>query len=96
MKFIVSSAILAALAPLALARDCTGGLTYCGATLLDIGNYRAQIVQALEAVGNPTSEDWVTRTLFYCTGFSGGAIEFRQACGPHCTNAGTNMNDYCG
>lgn len=37
MKFSIVSMTLAALAPLAMARDCTGGLDYCGQTLLNVG-----------------------------------------------------------
>lgn len=60
------------------------------------GNYRAQIVQALKDAGEPISDDWVRRSLFFCTGYEGGAIEFKQACGAHCTDGGENNNDYCG
>ncbi|TQW01238.1 hypothetical protein V2A60_002242 [Cordyceps javanica] len=96
MKFTTIAAAIVAVAPVAFADNCKGGLNYCGQTLLNVGNYHDQIIQALREANEPTSDDWVRRSLFYCTGFQGGDIKFAQACGAHCTDGGAGNNDYCG
>ncbi|KAL7948585.1 hypothetical protein V8C42DRAFT_342607 [Trichoderma barbatum] len=96
MRFaVLSLAALATLVPSAMARNCKKNLDYCGATLLDIGDYYAQIVSALAAAGKPTDDNWRRKSLFYCAGGPNGEIQFLQFCGERCIDAGQGKSDRC-
>ncbi|KAM5343983.1 hypothetical protein ACJ41O_012520 [Fusarium nematophilum] len=87
-------AALAVFAPIAEARNCRKGLTYCGYVLLRRGNYYNQIEQELSANGKSTSSDWIKNSLFECTGGSNGDINYLRKCGD-CKDGGDKHNDYC-
>ncbi|KAM3448843.1 hypothetical protein MY3296_007474 [Beauveria thailandica] len=59
-------AMMAAAIPLAEGRNCNTGLLYCGQTLLNIGNYRAQIDAAVAKAGKTRfpGDDYTTDSLF--------------------------------
>ncbi|KAJ4153575.1 hypothetical protein LMH87_010058 [Akanthomyces muscarius] len=90
-------AMMAAAAPLAEARNCNKGLLYCGNTLLAIGNYRAQIDDAVAKAGirRFKGDDLTTDSLFKCLGGSNGDIEYTNFCRRGCQNGGSGKNDFC-
>ncbi|KAF2628418.1 hypothetical protein BU25DRAFT_339449 [Macroventuria anomochaeta] len=82
--------------PFASARNCKTGLNYCGRALLSIGNYKAQVNQALKDEGQPTDQKHIDDALFYCKGGDNGDIEFQSFCGEgRCISGGDNTRDYC-
>ncbi|GAD92340.1 conserved hypothetical protein [Paecilomyces variotii No. 5] len=78
---VLSFAVVAALSPLALARNCKTGLNYCGYNLLNIGNYGAQVNEGLEAAGEPTDNGHIRESLFHCDGGANGDITYLTYCG---------------
>ncbi|RFN45234.1 hypothetical protein FIE12Z_10515 [Fusarium flagelliforme] len=76
----LSVAAIALLAPIAEASDCTAGLRYCGYVLLRLGNYDAQIRQALSDGGKPINDDWIKNSYFDCIGGNGGLIKWLNKC----------------
>ncbi|RMZ72356.1 maltose permease [Pyrenophora seminiperda CCB06] len=88
-------ATLATTAPGVFGRNCDKGLTYCGSTLLDIGDYSSQIYEALQAYGceSPSASNYVN-TLFFCVGGSDGDIIVKEIC-KLCHDEGGGNNDRC-
>ncbi|KAJ7821641.1 hypothetical protein B0H13DRAFT_1660142 [Mycena leptocephala] len=69
--------------------SCNNGGVYCGVSLLNKGN----IVEVLEAVGQPTDEAHIDYSLFDC--LSGGEIRFISFCSRGCGGTTTTADDYC-
>ncbi|KAJ4855335.1 uncharacterized protein T069G_10893 [Trichoderma breve] len=96
VKLATSSlAILAAVMSTVTARNCTPSLSYCGAELLDIGNYASEILAALRLAGEPTDALHRKNSLFYCTGGSGGEVLFEAYCGFGCVWGPSGGDSYC-
>ncbi|KAH7233484.1 hypothetical protein BKA59DRAFT_549740 [Fusarium tricinctum] len=91
----VAVAALAALAPVAEARNCRQGLTYCGYVLLRRGNYLNQIDAALKNAGVDANNNNINQSLFYCQGGNNGDIQFRKQCKKGCNDGGDKHNDSC-
>ncbi|EFY89042.1 hypothetical protein J3458_015223 [Metarhizium acridum] len=91
---LISLAMLA-IAPLALADNCTGGLSYCGSSLLKKGRYTDQINQALLVAGQPDDYNHVHNSIFYCLGGSSGAIQYTTYCSGSCQDNGQGRSDTC-
>ncbi|KAH6885180.1 hypothetical protein B0T10DRAFT_492147 [Thelonectria olida] len=95
MKFsVLSVAALAVFAPIAEAKNCQKGLTYCGYVLLRRGNYYNQISAELRANGQSTDSNWVNHSLFKCLGGNNGDISYIKHCSS-CQDGGDNNNDFC-
>ncbi|KAH6605339.1 hypothetical protein Trco_007046 [Trichoderma cornu-damae] len=92
---IIPLAVLATLVPFAIANNCKTNLRYCGATLLRVGKYQEQIINALRARGQSTDGAHIERSLFFCSGGPNGEIEFLEFCGNRCVDGGSGKNDYC-
>ncbi|EAL90453.1 hypothetical protein KXW98_001969 [Aspergillus fumigatus] len=92
---LLNLTLLAALAPLAAARNCKDGLNYCGWNLLNIGKYGAQVNGALTAAHQPTDDAHIRESLFHCNGGADGDISFIKYCGGGCKNGGNDRSDYC-
>ncbi|GAB1192431.1 hypothetical protein BDV32DRAFT_117298 [Aspergillus pseudonomiae] len=86
---------LVALATLAAANNCKTSLNYCGYNLLGIGNYAAQINEALKAAGQPTDDAHIRESLFHCNGGNNGDISWITYCGGSCQDGGSGKSDYC-
>ncbi|KIM41485.1 hypothetical protein M413DRAFT_27825 [Hebeloma cylindrosporum] len=95
MKSLSISIGMFAFVNCALARNCTPGLSYCGSSLLTIGNYQGQIDQvlsdyAIKEVDNGKS------VLFYCIGGNTGVLQFVKDCGVgNCLSGGSAKSDGC-
>ncbi|KAM0192671.1 hypothetical protein ACHAPI_008028 [Fusarium lateritium] len=87
-------AALASLAPIAEARNCRQGLTYCGYVLLRRGNYYNQIDAALEDAGVQSNSNNINNSLFYCQGGNNGDIQFKRQC-KSCKDGGDKHDDSC-
>ncbi|KAJ7182436.1 hypothetical protein C8R43DRAFT_1054372 [Mycena crocata] len=82
-------------ATLALANNCTPGLTYCGSSLIKKGNYQAQIDQALADAG-VREVDSGHSSLFHCEGGPNGVISYVASCDVgKCVDAGKGQDDHC-
>ncbi|EAW13739.1 uncharacterized protein ACLA_044590 [Aspergillus clavatus NRRL 1] len=92
---ILPLTLLAALAPFAAADNCKTGLNYCGYNLLNIGNYGAQVNEALVAAHQSTDDGHIRESLFQCNGGSNGDITFITYCGGGCRDGGSGRSDYC-
>ncbi|KAJ4401335.1 hypothetical protein N0V91_007999 [Didymella pomorum] len=93
---ILAALTLAATTPLVSARNCKTGLDYCGRGLLNIGNYEAQVEQALKDKDRPTDQKHRDDALFYCKGGANGDIEFQSFCGENrCVDGGSDNSDWC-
>ncbi|KAJ4006115.1 hypothetical protein NW752_001365 [Fusarium irregulare] len=90
----LSVAAAALLTPIAEARDCTTGLRYCGYVLLKVGNYDAQIRQALSDGGHPINDDWIKYSYFDCIGGYGGLIKWLDKC-KGCVDSPEGNSDVC-
>ncbi|UKZ51082.1 hypothetical protein TrVGV298_004837 [Trichoderma virens] len=88
-------AVLAAAVSVVTARDCTPRLDYCGDELISIGNYAREIREALELAGEPTDAQHLKKSLFYCTGGSGGEIVFAAYCGFGCVWGPSGESSHC-
>ncbi|KAF1966546.1 hypothetical protein BU23DRAFT_486245 [Bimuria novae-zelandiae CBS 107.79] len=76
--------------------NCRYGFSYCGKTLLNVGNYENDIKKALSARGQPTDAAHILYSLFNCDGFLDGSIQFIQYCGTGgCIDAGAGNDDKC-
>ncbi|KAK9445152.1 hypothetical protein VB005_00259 [Metarhizium brunneum] len=73
--FIFSLAVIACLVPSISGDNCKPGLSYCGSTLLQIGNYSDQVDAALKAQSLNTSAQVTANTLFDCIGGPSGDIK---------------------
>ncbi|EFW19377.1 hypothetical protein D8B26_007612 [Coccidioides posadasii str. Silveira] len=60
-----------------------------------LGNYYAQIVQALHQAKLPTDPRHVQNTLFQCIGGPNGEIKVIKFCGAACHDGGNNHSDTC-
>ncbi|KAJ7791219.1 hypothetical protein B0H14DRAFT_2395839 [Mycena olivaceomarginata] len=90
MKF--ATIIVLASAAYATARNCSRGLSYCGRSLLHIGNYANQIEAAIEKAH--TDHAHLLDTLFYC--FEDGNIQVIKDCGSgRCADGGAKNSDIC-
>ncbi|KAL6890036.1 hypothetical protein GGI43DRAFT_416226 [Trichoderma evansii] len=88
--------LLSAFTTLALAANCTPGLDYCGFNLLGIGNYQAQITDALQKASLDSSNKGVsTNTLFHCVGGQNGDIVVIKFCTNRCVDGGPGKSDFC-
>ncbi|KAK4206872.1 hypothetical protein QBC37DRAFT_299943 [Rhypophila decipiens] len=87
---------VAALSSFVVADNCRSGLAYCGLTLLNMGNYRAQIKDALKASGRPTTETDIYESLFGCIDGNGN-IKFLKFCAGYsgCYDRGRGKDDEC-
>ncbi|KAH6663504.1 hypothetical protein B0J14DRAFT_707061 [Halenospora varia] len=96
MQFSTTASILAIMAIGAIARNCTPGLNYCGATLLDVGKYQPQIDQAIHDAGQ-LEENFGKEDLFHCASPGGpsGVINWLHHCGAGCSNNGRGNHDTC-
>ncbi|KAJ9205078.1 hypothetical protein DTO164E3_1701 [Paecilomyces variotii] len=92
---VIPLAALAAFAPLVAANNCKTGLNYCGYNLLNIGNYGAQINEALENAHQPTDDAHIHESLFHCNGGENGDITFQTYCTSGCKDGGSGRSDYC-
>ncbi|KAJ7892654.1 hypothetical protein B0H13DRAFT_2665636 [Mycena leptocephala] len=93
MKSTTFAALLV-LATGAIARNCTPNLDYCGRTLLEIGNYQAQIDQALHDAGVGEA-DGGADDLFHCVGGANGVITFLGFCANGCHTNPIGVSDVC-
>ncbi|KAM0559903.1 hypothetical protein ACHAPJ_003853 [Fusarium lateritium] len=91
----IAVAALAVIAPIAEAKNCVKGYTYCGYVLLRRGNYYNQIDSALKNAGQGTDNNHINNSLFYCKGGNNGDINFRKYCGGSCHDGGDGNNDTC-
>ncbi|KAJ4264523.1 hypothetical protein NW762_005725 [Fusarium torreyae] len=91
----IAVAALAVIAPVAEAKNCQKGLTYCGYVLLRRGNYYNQIDASLKNAGQKTDNNHINNSLFYCQGGNNGDISFRKYCGGSCKDGGDGNSDKC-
>ncbi|KAK4206871.1 hypothetical protein QBC37DRAFT_434300 [Rhypophila decipiens] len=93
----VAIAVLATVAPALVAADnCNPAFNYCGKTLLGMGNYRPQIVEALKAAGKADTEWNITNTLFDCLPDNNkGNIRVLRVCSVYCSDQGKGVSDKC-
>ncbi|KAJ7860407.1 hypothetical protein B0H14DRAFT_3446076 [Mycena olivaceomarginata] len=75
MKF--ATIIVLASATYTMAGNCSRGLSYCGRSLLHIGNYANQIEAAIQKAH--TNPSHMLDTLFYCLGRDNGNRTAGQA-----------------
>ncbi|PTB36169.1 uncharacterized protein TrAFT101_000136 [Trichoderma asperellum] len=88
--------LLSSFTILALASNCITGLDYCGYNLLGIGNYQAQISDALQKASlDPTNKGIATNTLFHCVGGYNGNIVVIKFCANTCADGGPGKSDFC-
>ncbi|KAI8721607.1 hypothetical protein NCS52_00302600 [Fusarium sp. LHS14.1] len=87
--------LTAALASLGEARNCKAGISYCGSTLLNIGDYTNQINQALKAAKQPSDFTRAQNSLFYCEGGKHGNIRYTKLCTGGCKDHGNGKSDTC-
>ncbi|KAJ4322671.1 hypothetical protein N0V84_004696 [Fusarium piperis] len=88
--------LTAALASLGEARNCKSGISYCGSTLLNIGDYSNQINKALKSAGQPTNDfTRAQNSLFYCEGGKHGDIRYTKLCPGGCKDHGNGKSDTC-
>ncbi|KAF7364941.1 Maltose permease [Mycena venus] len=86
--------LVAASALSAMAGSCTSGLSYCGRSLLHIGNYINQIERAIADAH--TDPEHFMDTLFHCMFSNDGEIKVQKDCGPgKCHDSGAGKSDYC-
>ncbi|KAF2839717.1 hypothetical protein M501DRAFT_1030919 [Patellaria atrata CBS 101060] len=100
MKFSTVAIVLSTSA-VALADNCRTGLNYCSQTLMNKGNYQAQLDQA----AFDYNKSWMQYDqaqpgggqglLFTCRGGRNGLIEFVRNCPNGCIDAGDWTSDYC-
>ncbi|KAJ7791208.1 hypothetical protein B0H14DRAFT_2395796 [Mycena olivaceomarginata] len=92
MKF--ATIIVLASATYTMAGNCSRGLSYCGRSLLHIGNYANQIEAAIQKAH--TNPSHMLDTLFYCLGGDNGDIQVVQDCGAgRCADSGPKKSDIC-
>ncbi|OJK04269.1 hypothetical protein ASPACDRAFT_21780 [Aspergillus aculeatus ATCC 16872] len=87
--------IATSLAPMVAARNCKTGLNYCGYNLLNIGNYAAQINQALSDAKQHIDSAHIHESIFHCNGGSNGDITWLAYCGSGCQDGGSGKSDFC-
>ncbi|RSL58092.1 hypothetical protein CEP53_006250 [Fusarium sp. AF-6] len=87
--------LTATLASLGEARNCKKKLTYCGSTLLNIGDYSNQITQALKDAGQSADFTRAQNSLFYCEGGKNGDIRYTRLCTGGCKDHGDDKSDTC-
>merc|ERR1712111_229707 len=95
MKLAGLFAAIVAIAPVVVAADCRKGFMYCGRTLIGLGNYIPQILEALDDYGcdNPSGKN-IDSTLFYCLGGPDGDIKVEKIC-KSCQDNGHGDDDTC-
>ena len=60
--------------------------------MFSLGNYQAQIDQALADAGQSTDDG---SALFHCVGGASGVIQYLQTCPGACHDAGSGNDDDC-
>ncbi|KAI9779632.1 MAG: hypothetical protein M1839_007297 [Geoglossum umbratile] len=95
MKLTSLLLALTALSVRAMARNCIPWLTYCGTTLLEIGdNYQPQIDQCLFDNEQPLINDG-KQDLFMCMGGRNGVLKWIGHCQNSCVDGGQGDSDHC-
>ncbi|KAI1132449.1 hypothetical protein F5Y10DRAFT_261158 [Nemania abortiva] len=92
-RYFIAIALSATLSKVVTAANCGHGYYYCGFNLLDKGDYYEDIIRALQEAGQPTDEDHVTNSVFYCKGDDN--VPFVQYCDGSCHNYGAGSSDSC-
>ncbi|KFY44048.1 hypothetical protein V494_01672 [Pseudogymnoascus sp. VKM F-4513 (FW-928)] len=95
MQPTLIATVVAVFAASAIADNCKPGLNYCGKTLRAVGNYQAQIDQAVFDAGQQLLNNGLG-DLFYCVGGNNGVIRWKSHCGNGCVDGGRDHSDYCG
>ncbi|KAM0689870.1 hypothetical protein Q7P36_010742 [Cladosporium allicinum] len=98
---LAASLTLAMLAEVAVARNCDGGLNYCGKTLNKIGDYEAEIQSACGQVHISCRDGYGDNyVLFECkSSVFGNHIAVENNCGEYglkCIDGGAGKSDTCG
>ncbi|KAF9891197.1 hypothetical protein FE257_004761 [Aspergillus nanangensis] len=94
MKISTALAVLGAVSGAAAYR-CNEGLTYCGTSLIKKGDYRADIVAALQRAGKPTDSSYILYSRFLCTADEDFLIWIDKCADGGCKDNGSGKDDTC-
>ncbi|PHH88963.1 hypothetical protein CDD83_6815 [Cordyceps sp. RAO-2017] len=92
VKFTIVSLAVAAAIPLAAGRTCLDGLRYCGHTLLEIGDYQAEMNAQIEESRACSEKNVTDQFLWYC---KMGEVLLLGDCAGGCSNQGWGNSDFC-